>query len=102
MRPWLLEVNHAPSFNIDTNLDYQVKSNLITDTFTILGVNTKDKMRLMQQTKIDPKKRFLDAQTGQESKQRITEKIEKIKRRHDAYEEDNLGGFIKAYPCDDP
>lgn len=31
--PWLLEVNHAPSFNCDTALDAQVKRNLVHDTF---------------------------------------------------------------------
>ena len=24
-KPWLLEVNHAPSFEVDTPLDYHVK-----------------------------------------------------------------------------
>ena len=31
--PQLLEVNHAPSFNDDTNLDRIVKSQLLQDTF---------------------------------------------------------------------
>jgi tubulin polyglutamylase TTLL6/13 len=36
MKPWLLEVNHAPSFNDDTEVDKIVKTNLITDTFRLL------------------------------------------------------------------
>ena len=31
--PWLLEVNHAPSFNCDTALDAHVKRKLLHDTF---------------------------------------------------------------------
>ena len=31
-RPWLLEINHAPSFATDTPLDYKIKKNLIYDT----------------------------------------------------------------------
>ena len=32
-KPYLLEVNHAPSFATDSPLDYEVKYNLIADTF---------------------------------------------------------------------
>jgi len=39
LKPWLLEVNHAPSFNDDTEVDKIVKTNLITDTFRLLDVN---------------------------------------------------------------
>lgn len=29
LKPWLLEVNHTPSFQTDSNLDYKIKYNLI-------------------------------------------------------------------------
>ena len=32
-KPWLLEVNQAPSFQTDSALDYQVKKALMKDTF---------------------------------------------------------------------
>lgn len=32
LKPYLLEVNHAPSFNTDTPLDYLVKKQLLIDT----------------------------------------------------------------------
>lgn len=38
-KPWLLEVNQAPSFQTDSPLDYQVKKAVINDTFSILGVS---------------------------------------------------------------
>ena len=37
-KPWLLEVNHAPSFNDDTDVDKTVKTNLITDTLRLLNI----------------------------------------------------------------
>jgi tubulin polyglutamylase TTLL6/13 len=43
-KPWLLEVNHAPSFNCDTALDNQVKRQLLEDTFKILKCTVKEKM----------------------------------------------------------
>ena len=42
-KPYLLEVNHAPSFNDDTPLDRDVKKNLLIDTFRLLNVSLKEK-----------------------------------------------------------
>ena len=38
-KPWLLEVNHSPSFKTEANLDYKIKKALITDTFRLLNIN---------------------------------------------------------------
>jgi tubulin polyglutamylase TTLL6/13 len=37
-KPWLIEVNHAPSFNIDTPIDQKVKTQLVKDTFSLIDV----------------------------------------------------------------
>ena len=29
LKPWLIEINHAPSFGTDTCLDFKIKKNLI-------------------------------------------------------------------------
>ena len=42
-KPYLLEVNHAPSFNTDTPLDYMVKKDMLYDTLNLLGVTIEDK-----------------------------------------------------------
>lgn len=39
LRPWLLEVNHSPSFNIDSDLDKDVKATVITDTVKLLHLS---------------------------------------------------------------
>ena len=36
LKPWMLEVNHTPSFNSDTETDESVKRELLKDTFDIL------------------------------------------------------------------
>ncbi|PCH98750.1 MAG: hypothetical protein COB85_01040, partial [Bacteroidetes bacterium] len=41
MNPWLLEVNQAPSFNTDTDLDMEVKKGLLIDTFRLLDISYK-------------------------------------------------------------
>jgi len=40
--PWLLEVNHSPSFNTDSDLDKDVKSTVIGDTIKLLNSKRKE------------------------------------------------------------
>ena len=43
LKPWLLEVNHTPSFHTDANFDLQLKKNLILDTLNLVNVKSKTK-----------------------------------------------------------
>ncbi|KAK3255047.1 hypothetical protein CYMTET_35758, partial [Cymbomonas tetramitiformis] len=39
LKPWLMEVNHSPSFNTDTALDTEVKNAVLHDTIHSLGLS---------------------------------------------------------------
>jgi tubulin polyglutamylase TTLL6/13 len=39
LKPWMIEVNHTPSFNADTGTDEQVKADLLKDTFEIIQMS---------------------------------------------------------------
>jgi len=39
LKPWLLEVNHTPSFGTDTPFDYEVKSGVIRDSILLMNIN---------------------------------------------------------------
>lgn len=43
LKPYLLEVNHTPSFTADTPLDYYIKKSLLLDT--LIMVNSTRKAR---------------------------------------------------------
>lgn len=43
LKPYLLEVNHTPSFTTDTPLDSYIKKNLIRDAITLMNINVKTK-----------------------------------------------------------
>lgn len=45
LKPWLLEVNHLPSFGCDSPLDWNIKERLISQTFDILKISPDDKDR---------------------------------------------------------
>ncbi len=42
-KPYLLEVNHSPSFSTDSPFDEKVKGDLIRDTIQILGLTKSRK-----------------------------------------------------------
>lgn len=42
-KPYLLEVNHSPSFSTDSPLDEKVKGDLIRDTIQMLGLTKSRK-----------------------------------------------------------
>ena len=49
VKPWLLEVNHLSSFGTDTPLDDKIKFDLISDTFILLNLSVKRKIRTKQE-----------------------------------------------------
>ena len=65
LKPFLLEVNHTPSFTTDTPLDSFIKKNLIRDAISIMNINVKTKNEIIQQKKDEMQKRVL---TGKKTK----------------------------------
>ncbi|MFN9898751.1 MAG: hypothetical protein ACK55Z_08165 [bacterium] len=45
LKPWILEVNHAPSFTTDSPLDFKIKKCLITDTLRLLNLSQQKKLK---------------------------------------------------------
>jgi hypothetical protein len=57
LKPWLIEINHAPSFATDTPLDFKMKKDVIADAIQILGMTHKRKK--YQRTSSTPKCFFI-------------------------------------------
>jgi len=75
--PWLLEVNHAPSFNCDTALDAQVKRNLVHDTFQLLNTTIQEKQHIQNVLREMHEQRVIGINK--------TSKHDFYQRRHDMY-----------------
>lgn len=43
LRPWLIEINHSPSFTCDSPLDMAVKSRLLREVFQLLNLKSSDR-----------------------------------------------------------
>jgi hypothetical protein len=96
LKPWLIEVNHTPSFSTDTPFDHKIKFELLTDTIRIL--NIKPMKRVKYHSKKAEKLLF---EAVKKSKEEIA-KIRKHKmEKRDKYELENCGGYTRIYPEND-
>lgn len=64
LKPWLIEVNHLPSFGTDSPLDRDIKDRLMQQVFKVLPVRSDDEQAYMQHHKSEAGKRL----TGRSSK----------------------------------
>lgn len=94
LKPWLLEVNHAPSFNVDSPFDYRVKSELLKDTFCLLNFDPEKRLKYYRKLNAD-QYRVVPIRLSKEEREQ--KKARKMAKR-DAYEAEHLGGYELIYP----
>ena len=58
LKPWLIEINHAPSFSTDTPLDFKMKKDVIADAVQLLGMTYKSKKKIVKSHKSNINKRM--------------------------------------------
>ncbi|MBV96299.1 Tubulin polyglutamylase TTLL13P, partial [Eschrichtius robustus] len=58
LKPWLLEVNHSPSFTTDSHLDQEVKDALLCDAMTLVNLRGCDKRKVIEEDKRRVKKQL--------------------------------------------
>lgn len=112
LKPWLLEVNLSPSLGIDTPLDAKVKSALLTDLLTLVGMPALSPLsRVANESKWN---RFKTT-TGKKSLAELSSGSTNAKQRNSiglSAEESRLvknakaqyarrGGFVRIYPTHD-
>ena len=101
IKPWLIEINSAPSFYTDTPLDKKIKQNVLVETFKLLDVTAKNKLKTEKKLRMELQKRIL---TGKKEKMTIEKRneyreIEKIER-DTFYNNFNYKNFEKIYPLE--
>lgn len=63
LKPWILEVNHTPSFTTDSPLDFKIKKNLIYDSIKLLNLSYWKKMKYKKQKALEFQKRAVQGKT---------------------------------------
>jgi len=102
LRPWLMEVNLTPSLACDAALDHLVKSNMVADMFTLVGLKRFNRKDGGQRTKlltsdIKIEDEFMKSamymkisQIKQRHKEIVIESLEEYERKHN---------FVRIYPA---
>ncbi|KAJ8365054.1 hypothetical protein SKAU_G00138850 [Synaphobranchus kaupii] len=100
LKPWLLEVNHSPSFTTDSRLDREVKDMLLYDTLVLINLGACDRRKITEEERRRVKERLQQNRSrearSQELRQSQAASIEQMQR----YEAKNLGGFRRIFPRD--
>lgn len=47
LKPYILEVNHAPSLNSDTKYDIKNKTDLLTGVFNLIGATVENRNHII-------------------------------------------------------
>ncbi|XP_075774159.1 tubulin polyglutamylase TTLL13 isoform X1 [Pelodiscus sinensis] len=101
LKPWLLEVNHSPSFTTDSRLDQEVKDALLCDTINLINLRACDKRKVLEEDKRRVKERLFQAhQLPREARREQLESSQAAwLAQAESYENTHLGGYRRIYPA---
>lgn len=82
LKPWLLEVNHSPSFSTDSPLDWKIKFEVISEALELLNINTENRLNYTSKQKREILERSV-TKSCNKSKEKKQSEIQKaqIKKR---------------------
>ncbi|XP_040349559.1 tubulin polyglutamylase TTLL13 isoform X2 [Herpailurus yagouaroundi] len=99
LKPWLLEVNHSPSFTTDSRLDREVKDALLCDAMTLVNLRGCDKRKVIEEDKRRVKERLFQChQQPREARREQTELSHAAILDQERHEDSHLGGYRRIYP----
>ena len=98
LKPWLLEVNHSPSFSTDTPLDAKIKRKVIGDAVTLLNFNPTFRKEYLAKEKTEVQQRTLLGKSTKMTKEERELAWKEAQRVRDEWEAAHLGGYTKVYP----
>ncbi|XP_074077912.1 tubulin polyglutamylase TTLL7 isoform X3 [Macrotis lagotis] len=120
LKPWLLEINRAPSFGTDQKIDYDVKKGVLLNALKLLNIRTSDKRRNLAKQKAEAQKRLygqgavkrLSPGSSDWEKQRhrlerrreeLKERLAQVRRQVSKEEHENrhMGNYRRIYPPED-
>ncbi|XP_002751053.1 tubulin polyglutamylase TTLL7 [Callithrix jacchus] len=120
LKPWLLEINRAPSFGTDQKIDYDVKRGVLLNALKLLNIRTSDKRRNLAKQKAEAQrrlygqnsiKRLLPGSSDWEQqrhqlerrKEELKERLAQVRKQISREEHENrhMGNYRRIYPPED-
>jgi tubulin polyglutamylase TTLL6/13 len=96
LKPWLLEVNHSPSFTVDTPLDKRVKRRVIEDALRLMHISCKLKQSYWLRKKFELDRKALQRSTKVSKEEKLAA-VQRIQRARDSWESKHCGGYVRLH-----
>jgi tubulin polyglutamylase TTLL6/13 len=97
LKPHLLEVNHAPSFSVDSPLDLAVKKTVIEEALSLVNMSVQLRRKLGRPKQPEMLSKALNVRV-QEKKQFREKRAGKFLAKREAYEAEHSGGYMRILP----
>lgn len=120
LKPWLLEINRAPSFGTDQKIDYDVKRGVLLNALKLLNIRTSDKRKNMAKQKAEAQKRLYGqnpirrlspgSSDWEQQRHQLERRKEELKERlvqvrkqvsREEHENRHMGNYRRIYPPED-
>uniref|UniRef100_A0A671MQ15 Tubulin polyglutamylase ttll6-like n=1 Tax=Sinocyclocheilus anshuiensis TaxID=1608454 RepID=A0A671MQ15_9TELE len=98
LKPWLLEVNHSPSFTTDSRLDREVKDSLLYDTLVLINLGACDRRKITEEEKRQVKERLQQNRSREARNEELRQSQAAIVEQMEKYEAKHMGGFRRIFP----
>ena len=98
LKPWLIEINHTPSFTADTPLDRHIKKTVIRDTLKIMHITINNRIRYKNKRRQELQKRVLTGKKVKLTPEEKQEQSEKAQKERTVWEQKHLGAYEQIYP----
>lgn len=100
LKPWLIEVNHTPSFVTDTPLDRQIKKSAIRDALKLMNISVEQKIKFKNKKRAEMQQRVLTGKKVKLTPEERKTMFEKAQLERETHEAKHHGGYEKIYPFD--
>ncbi|XP_055979636.1 tubulin polyglutamylase TTLL7 [Sorex fumeus] len=120
LKPWLLEINRAPSFGTDQKIDYDVKRGVLLNALKLLNIRTSDKRKNLAKQKAEAQKRLYGKNSVRKllpgssdweqqrhqlerRKEELKERLAQVRKQVSKEEHENrhMGNYRRIYPPED-
>ncbi|XP_044036050.1 tubulin polyglutamylase ttll6 [Siniperca chuatsi] len=98
LRPWVLEVNHSPSFTTDSQLDREVKDALLYDTLVLINLGACDRRKITKEERRRVKDRLQQNSSREARSEELRQCQAATVEQMERYEAKHVGGFKRIYP----
>uniref|UniRef100_A0A250Y3F0 Tubulin polyglutamylase TTLL7 n=1 Tax=Castor canadensis TaxID=51338 RepID=A0A250Y3F0_CASCN len=120
LKPWLLEINRAPSFGTDQKIDYDVKRGVLLNALKLLNIRTSDKRKNLAKQKAEAQRRLYGhssirrllpgSSDWEQQRHQLERRKEELKERlvqvrkqilREEHENRHMGNYRRIYPPED-